>query len=179
MELILIILLVLLFIIFIILIVRNHLKKSEQQKYYAAAGNILREEFLNYSLQNTISPDGKVSEPRSAKMMVYLKSKSSGKKTQFVFDPEREIKFGRDSVNSNIFINDSAVSQYHCRIYTYDYTVYLQDMNSSNGTFVKRGAFKSYSIYNGNQIALRTGDKIIVGSCMFEVCLFYYDLNTM
>lgn len=179
MELILIILLVLLFVIFLIMTVRNHLKKSEQQKYYAAAGNILREEFLNYSLQNTISPDGKVNEPRSAKMMVYLKSKSSGKKTQFVFDPEREIKIGRDSVNSNIFINDSAVSQYHCRIYTYDDNVYLQDMNSSNGTFVKRGTLKNYSIYNGNQIALRTGDKIFVGSCMFEVCLFYYDLNTM
>lgn len=178
MELVLIILLVLLFVFLIILTVRNHIKKTAQQNYHVAAGNILREEFLNYSLQNTISPDGKMNEPRSAKMMVYLKSKSSGKKAQFVFDPERGIKFGRDSINSNIFINDPAVSQYHCRIYTYNDCVFLQDMNSSNGTFVRRGAFKNYAIYNRNQIALKTGDKIVVGSCLFEVCLFYYDLNT-
>ena len=160
MELVIIILLVVLFVLLMILTILNHLRKSERQKYYAAAGNILREEFLNYSIQNTISPD-------------------SGRKTQFVFDPEKVIRIGRDSGESNIFINDAAVSQFHCRIYSQDDHVYLQDMRSSNGTFLKRGLLKSYGIYDGNQIELRTGDRITVGSSEFDVCLFYYDLNTM
>lgn len=170
-----IVLLVLIFILLIVLIVRNHMRKTEQQKYLAAAGNILREEFLNYSLQNSVMPQSGVSEPRPAKVMIYLKSKSSGKKTQFVFDPEKEIRIGRNNEN-NIFINESAVSQFHSRIYSQNDRVFLQDMHSSNGTFVGRG-MKRYELRDGNQIELRTGDKIQIGSCEFSVCLFYYDLN--
>ena len=156
MELVIIILLVVLFVLLMILTILNHLRKSERQKYYAAAGNILREEFLNYSIQNTISPENSIDQPRPAKVMIYLKTKSSGRKTQFVFDPEKVIRIGRDSGESNIFINDAAVSQFHCRIYSQDDHVYLQDMLSSNGTFLKRSLLKSYGLYDGSQIELRT-----------------------
>lgn len=179
MELAIIIILLLFFAVLIWMIVRNHLRKTEMQKYHAAAGNILREEFLNYSLQNTVSPVIDISEPRTSKVMLYLKSKSSGKKTQFVFDPEKEIVIGRDSEKCTIYINEAQVSQIHSRIYMLGDSVFLQDMNSSNGTFVNRGIFKKYAILGGNQIELRTGDKIIIGPCVFDVCLFYYDLNAM
>lgn len=157
-------------------VVFNHIKKTEKQKYYAAAGNILREEYLNYSLRNTIDGQGGTPEPKSAKMMIYLKSKSTGKKTQFVFDPEKTVKIGRDNNNSNIFINEARVSQEHCLIYASGDRVYLQDLGSANGTVVKRGAFKSYTLFDLNQIELQTGDVIQVGSSQFKVCLFYYDL---
>lgn len=163
----------------IMFVVISHLKKTERQKYYAAAGNILREEFLNYALQNTINPESNISEPKSGKIMLYLKSKSTGKKTQFVFDPEKIVKIGRDNSESNIFINDISVSQKHCQIYSIENTVYLQDLNSANGTIVKSGLLKKYLIFNGNQIELRTGDKIIIGSSVFKVYLFYYDLTLM
>lgn len=174
-----IILLLLVFVFLIILTIRNHIKKTERQKYYAAAGNILREEFLNYSLQNTVSPENTISEPRAAKVMLYLKSQSPGKKAQFVFDPEKGIDIGRDSGRCNIFINEAEVSQFHCRIYSQNDRVFLQDMGSSNGTFVKRGVIKKYGLFNGNQIELKTGDKVLIGSCVFDIYLFYYDLNTM
>lgn len=174
-----IILIVLVFAVTIIYVIVSHIKKSERQKYYAAAGNIIREEFLNYALQNTISPDSNVSCPKSEKIMIYLKSKSSGKKARFVFDPEKTVNIGRDNSLSNIFINDISVSQNHCRVYSIGNRVFLQDMCSSNGTFVKRGFFKNYSLFDGSQIELKTKDKITVGSGVFEVCLFYYDLNTM
>lgn len=159
----------------IVYVVYNHIKKTEKQKYYAAAGNILREEYLNYSLRNTIDGNSEVPEPKSAKMMIYLKSKSSGKKTQFVFDPEKTVRIGRDN-SSNIFINEALVSQEHCLIYASGDRVYLQDLGSANGTVVKRGAFKSYTLFDLNQIELLTGDVIQVGSSQFKVCLFYYDL---
>lgn len=179
MELAIIILLLLVFVLLIVMTVKNHLSKSERQKYYAAAGNILREEFLNYSLQNTVSPKSSISEPSASKYMLYLKSKSSGKKTQFVFDPEKEIVIGRDNARCTIYINEAEISQIHSRIYSSGGRVFLQDMNSSNGTYVKRGLLKKYELRGGNQIELRTGDKIIIGACVFNVCLFYYDLNTM
>ena len=111
--------------------------------------------------------------------MIYLKSKSSGRKTQFVFDPENTVKIGRDNDQSNIFINEASVSQNHCLIYCAGDHVYLQDTGSANGTYLRRGLFKNYSIFDGNQIELRTGDVICVGSCEFKVCLFYYDLTVM
>ena len=166
-------------VVMIILIIISHIKKTERQRYYAAAGNILREEFLNYALQNTISPDSSIAEPKGAKIMLYLKSKSTGKKTRFVFDPEKDVKIGRDNSESKIFINDISVSQNHCLVYSKDNRVYLQDMNSVNGTFVSRGMFKKYALFGGNQIELRTGDKIIIGSVILKVRLFYYDLTTM
>lgn len=174
-----IIAIVLIAVITIIFVVVSHMKKTERQKYYAAAGNILREQFLNYSLQNTISPYSNISEPKSGKMMLYLKSKSSGKKAQFVFDPEKIVKIGRDNNESNIFINDVSVSQNHCQIYSAENRVFLQDLYSANGTLVARGPFRKYDIFQGNQIELRTGDKIIIGGAVFKVCLFYYDLAVM
>lgn len=179
MEVLIIVLLLLVFVLMIILTVRNHIKKSERQKYYAAAGNVLREEFLDYSLQNTVTTERIITEPRPAKMMLYLKSKSSGKKAQFVFDPEKEISIGRNVADNSIFINDPQVSQLHCCIYSENDRVYIRDMCSANGTFVKRGMFTRYDLFNGNQMELQTGDKIVVGPCEFSVCLFYYDLNSL
>ena len=134
---------------------------------------------MNYSLQNTLSTENGVDVPRAAKVMLYLKSKSSGKKAQFVFDPEKGVKFGRDINESNVFINESSVSQLHCRVFSENDHVYLQDEYSANGTYLKRGLFKQYGLYDGNIIELRTGDTLIVGSSRFKICLFYYDLNKM
>lgn len=160
----------------IVMVVNSHIKKTEKQKYYAAAGNIMREDYLNYSLQNTIDSRSNIEEPKNAKMMVYLKTKSEGKKKQYVFDPEKIIKIGRDSSQSNILINDARVSQNHCIIYSSENTVYLQDVGSANGTIVSRGLRKKYLLSGGRMIVLRTGDTIRVGASSFKVCLFYYDL---
>lgn len=179
MELFVIIAIILLAILTIIFVIVSHIKKTERQKYYAAAGNIMREEFLNFALQNTINPEENIPEPKNGKTMLYLKSKSTGKKTQFVFDPEKRVRIGRDNNESNIFINDISVSQNHCQIYSFDNKLFLQDLNSANGTYVVRGLFKKYGIFGGNQIELKTGDKIIIGTSVFKVCLFYYDITVM
>lgn len=172
-------LIIFIFVLIVIFVVISHIKKSERQKCYAAAGNLLREEFLNYALQNTICPDSDITEPKSAKMMLCLKSKSVGKKAQFVFDPEKIVRIGRDDSENNIFINEASVSQKHCQIYSNDFKVFLLDLFSVNGTVVKRRVFKKYRILDGNQIELRTGDKIVIGSAEFKVYLFYYNLTVM
>jgi hypothetical protein len=177
MEILIIVLIALITIFIIIFAVVSSLKKSERQKYYAAAENILREDYLNYSLKNTMYSDEQYQEPSSKKTMVYLKSKSSGKKAQFVFDPEKKITVGRDKNKNNIYINDMYVSQNHCSIFSMDDKVYLQDLNSINGTIVKRGIFKKYEIFNGCFIELRSNDRIIIGNNCIKIILFYFDMS--
>lgn len=163
----------------VVLIIVSNMKKNEKIKYYTAAGNTLREDFLNYSLQNHTGETADIRVPRSSKMMIYLKANSKGKKVQLVFDPEREINIGRDTYSSNIYINDVTVSQKHCCIYSVDDHVYLKDLYSANGTYLKRGAFKRYHIVEGESVELFTKDTIIVGSNEFKVTLFYYDMAVM
>lgn len=157
----------------------SHLKKIEREKYYMAAGNIVREDFLDYSLQNPMNNDGSRVQPKTKKMMVYIKSKSSGKKAQFVFDPEKNIFIGRDKFNSNIYINESSVSQHHCKIFSQDNIVYLQDMNSSNGTVVQRGLFKKFLVSSSQWVQLQSNDTIIVGTKKLKIILFFYDMSVM
>lgn len=161
------------------LIIVNNMKKSERNKYYTAAGNTLREDFLNYSLQNHTGETADIRVPRSSKMMVYIKANSKGKKIRLVFDPERGINIGRDKNLSNIYINDQTVSQKHCFIYSVNDVVYLEDMYSANGTYIKRGFSNYYHIVEGQKIELCDNDIIIIGSNQLKVTLFYYDMNTM
>lgn len=154
-----------------------HKRKTEMDKCYAAAGNIIREDFLNYSLQNLMYPDTAVSEPKSRKTMVYIKTKTSGKNLKFVFDPEKGIFIGRDKKESNIYIDDVLISKKHCCIYSQEDEIYLQDMLSVNGIRLRRNLFKKYNISNGSRIKLRSGDRIFIGSCKFKVILFFYDIT--
>lgn len=160
-------------------VVVTNFKKAERKKYYTSAGNIIREDFLNYSLQNRMLNSGETSMPSGKKMMLYMKTTSRSGKNRFVFDPEKGVRIGRDKFNSNIFISDNTVSQNHCYIYSDKEKVYLKDCNSANGTAVRRGLMKSYSITDGCKIELHTGDVVCVGSIRFKIVLFYYDMSRM
>lgn len=179
MEILIIILIVVLIIGIAVYIVASNKKKTEREKYYTAAGNILKEDFLNYLLQNPMGTSENLHEPNAQKTMIYIKSLNSKQKKQYVFDPEKRILIGRDKDESNIYLNEAFVSQYHCCIFSDGSRVYLSDMNSSNGTILKRGLFKKYYIYNQAVIELKSGDKITIGSNTFKVILFYYDMVLM
>jgi pSer/pThr/pTyr-binding forkhead associated (FHA) protein len=66
-----------------------------------------------------------------------------------------ELTLGR-APDNQVSINDSTVSAHHARIYTYFYVSYIEDLQSTNGTFV-----------NGKRITkhlLKPGDVIHLGS---------------
>lgn len=178
MELALIVLIVIIAVALIVFIVVYNRKKNEELKYYSAAGNILREDFLDYSLQNHMINGQIGKEPRGRKMMIYIKTKGN-KNGRYVFDPEKKVNIGRDKHNGNIYINDNSVSQKHCCIYSQDDYIYLKDCNSANGTVLLRGWLGKYSISGGSKVLLKSGDRIGVGPCVFKVKLFYYDMSLM
>ena len=161
----------------IVLSIVYNSKKAQNMKCRIAAGNILREEYLDHSLRNTAQDEE--FNTGSTKLMLCLKTKNGKKKIQYVFNPENKIYIGRDKSDNNIYIHDTQVSKKHCCIYLKDNQVYLQDLNSSNGTIIERGLFKKYSVHSNYKIILKTGDRVIIGSNAFSVDLFYYDMSAI
>lgn len=106
------------------------------------------------------------------KMMVYLKWKDS-EKQGFVFDPERTVRIGRNPGNNDICIREETVSLQHCVLYLYQENLFLQDLNSRNGTWLKQGLKKR--LVQGTAPVF-TGDKIIIGGLKIEVTIFSFDM---
>lgn len=153
-------------------------RNAEIQKYYSAAANIVKEDLLDYSIKNNIVNGS--NQPTVARLMLYLKTVNGKNRYSYVFDPAKIIRVGRKKINdkNTICLNDIKVSHEHCIIYTDGYRVYLQDMNSLNGTVVKRG-FKKYLLNNGEVMEIVSKDKLYIGSVIFQVTIFYYDSLTM
>ena len=77
-------------------------------------------------------------------------------KTHLIDQPE--IIIGRD-LRSTIVINDVEVSRSHCRISTYENGVYIEDLNSTNGTFINGDRVtKSTAISDGD--ILKIGETV-------------------
>ena len=77
------------------------------------------------------------------------------------FDLTDEVTVGRAS-GCQVALTDPTVSQLHARIYRKDGKLYVEDLGSSNGTFVNR---KKVS----NAVAIRRGDRIALGGTVLEV----------
>lgn len=163
----------------IIAIVRSNKAKEERQKYIMAAGNIFKEDYLNYTLQNPFDNNEIYLKPQDQKTMVYIKSMNKNNRQQYVFDPNKKIIFGRDQQECNLLINEASVSKKHCCIFSKGFDVFLADLNSSNGTVVHKGLFNNLLIDNGSMVKLESGDEIIIGSNKFKIILFYYDVTVM
>jgi pSer/pThr/pTyr-binding forkhead associated (FHA) protein len=73
-----------------------------------------------------------------------------------------DVKIGRSPTNTIALPDDSYVSQLHARIFRRDGGVYLEDLGSTNGTFLNRKPV------NG-PIALKRGDRIQIGRTVLEV----------
>lgn len=79
---------------------------------------------------------------------------------QFPLRPNREIIVGRGS-EFDMVLDEDMVSRRHAKLATYHGQIVLQDLKSTNGTFV-----------NGERInvaRLKVGDKILVGTSIMEL----------
>lgn len=147
-------------------IIRSN-KRAEMDRYYETAHKMIKETCLDGAIKNQ-----KHQQNSGMKIMVYLKWKTRNKEG-YVFDPEKEIRIGRNLERNEICIREPLVSSQHCRILLYQGNLIVQDMNSSNGTWIRRGIKKH--LVNGAE-GLLTGDKLVVGKEKITVTIFYFDL---
>ncbi|MDO4413742.1 MAG: FHA domain-containing protein [Erysipelotrichaceae bacterium] len=149
------------------LIFRNSSKRKAKRLNEASA-RLVKEKYLN----KLISGEQNRALTGQKKLLIKLSWNEHGKQ-EFVVDPSEEICFGRDEKNQ-VVVNYEKVSSVHCRILLNRGNLYLQDMNSLNGTFLLRNG-KVYRVWN--MTALLNGDVIQIGDVQFTVNPFYFDMR--
>ena len=153
----------------IFLWIKYSIKKSEEKKYYDAAARMIKENCLNKIIQNR----GQRRQTVTDKLMIYISI--SGKSRQgFVFDPENGIRIGRNIEENEICIRDALVSSSHCNIYLYQGKPIIQDFNSANGTFIKRGLFDKHPVDGWEYIY--SGDTLLIGDTSITIKFFLFDI---
>lgn len=78
-----------------------------------------------------------------------------------VFEIGEEVTVGR-SPGCGMSLPDATVSQLHARLFRRDGHVYIEDLGSTNGTWVNRGRVSG-------PVALRRGDRVQLGGTVLEV----------
>jgi pSer/pThr/pTyr-binding forkhead associated (FHA) protein len=78
-----------------------------------------------------------------------------------VFDISDEVTIGR-SAGCGVALRDTTVSQIHARLFPRDGKVWVEDLGSTNGTWVNRTKVSA-------PIALKKGDRIALGKTVLEV----------
>ena len=147
-------------------------RRDEKRNYYVAARNIFREDRLNDNLKRV--PDRSNGyDAYLPRPMIYLKFRTK-RKGKYVFDPGKIINIGRDSASNQICIDDASVSFNHCRIFSSGNDVWIEDMNSSNGTVVRRGK-DAYKLTGGQSMMITTMDIITIGTTEIAVTVFLFD----
>jgi len=101
--------------------------------------------------------------------LVVIESSSSGLKPGDTFAAGRETLIGRDS-RSDIRIAGSFVSARHARIYSREGQYWLEDLNSTNGTFLN-------GIQVNQPIVLAGGDRIKIGGVTFQFVRWGYEVD--
>jgi pSer/pThr/pTyr-binding forkhead associated (FHA) protein len=79
-----------------------------------------------------------------------------------VFDVAEEVTIGRAAGCGIALSDDTFVSQLHARVFVRDGALFVEDLGSTNGTFVNRKKV-------GPPIAVRRGDRIQIGRTVLEV----------
>jgi pSer/pThr/pTyr-binding forkhead associated (FHA) protein len=84
---------------------------------------------------------------------------AEGRGTTFPLTDEATV--GRAS-GCQVLLKDPTVSQLHARVFRRDGRLYIEDLGSSNGTFVNRKKVSA-------PVALRRGDRLAIGGTVLEV----------
>ena len=84
-----------------------------------------------------------------------------------VFPLGEELTLGR-AASCQVRVDDSYASQLHARIFERDGQHFVEDLGSTNKTYVNRKGTQNRELVSG-PMALRIGDRLIVGKTVFEV----------
>ena len=146
-------------------IVSRRIEKSREQEK-AAAALLLKKTQLGDLL------DMNKRQNNNREYLILVITWKEEKKRKYIFDPSVGVSIGRGREENQICIPLDTVSHKHCIIFSSGNDIYVQDLNSSNGTYIKRG-FKIFRV-TGCALCMEN-DTIIVGDIYFKIRTFYMD----
>lgn len=82
------------------------------------------------------------------------------------FELAEEVTVGR-AAGCQVRVDDTYASQLHARIFRRDNSVFVEDLGSTNGTYLNRRGTKSKEKVAG-AMPLRTGDRLLIGKTVLE-----------
>jgi len=88
---------------------------------------------------------------------------------QTFFLEESEITFGRERDNDIVIFNDRNVSRHHCRIFEHNEAIWIEDLKSSNGTFVLKPGLSSTQLAPHQPTIVFENTIITLGSNQFQI----------
>ena len=109
------------------------------------------------STATAVGGAGGVQPTAAARARILAPAESKG----IVFDLGDETTVGRGA-NCGVPLKDSTVSQLHARFFRQNGKLYVEDLGSTNGTFVNRKAAK-------RPTPVRRGDRVQVGQTIMEL----------
>lgn len=83
------------------------------------------------------------------------------------FDLGEELTVGRAS-GCQVKVDDTYASQLHARIFRRDGELFVEDLGSTNGTYLNRRGTRNKEKVAG-PLALKLGDRLIIGKTVLEV----------
>ncbi|MFQ5510278.1 MAG: HD domain-containing phosphohydrolase [Candidatus Krumholzibacteriia bacterium] len=94
--------------------------------------------------------------------MLYLTIVRSPSKQETLSIPDKELPFtiGRDKENK-LFINSTAVSRFHAVLFAEHGEYFVQDMESTNGTFLNGKKVKKSRVHPGDRVTVANIDIVI------------------
>lgn len=102
---------------------------------------------------------------------IYIEQAPEGKRGHRLYTPDGRVaaqldgeglSIGKQKGEADFVLNDSSISRLHARIYTENGIVYLEDLNSTNGTFKNGLRLQPYE-----KRRLEEGDEIRLGKLLF------------
>ncbi len=158
-----------------VLVVINR-RNQEIRRYTNAAQHIYRDKLLKNTLRNPYTAS---LEKRTGidELFVYLKQLHAPVKSEHVFCAGDAVNIGRGRIGNQLILSDPAVSEYHCMIFACESGVYIRDLNSGNGTVLKRGFRKKSWAVDDTGLLLEDNDIISVGNTEFKIKIFYVNAN--
>jgi len=83
------------------------------------------------------------------------------------FDLAEELTVGR-AAGCQVRVDDTYASQLHARIFRKDADLFVEDLGSTNGTYLNRRGTQNKEKVTG-PLALKLGDRLMIGKTVLEV----------
>ncbi len=139
-------------------------KKYEEQK------NAYKRNLLE-TMEGRAVAEENIYEDEDYGRTIYVEQTSEELKVHKLYTPDGRVAaqieeemftIGKQRGEVNLVLEDSSVSRIHARIYTEDNMMYLEDLNSTNGTFKNGLPLQPYE-----KRRLEEGDEVRIGKLLF------------